>query len=155
MERERAVGLELRSLTNLIKRKFERIHKDSSKKIFTPMQGMIVEYVYSHAEEDIFQRDIEEKFTIRRSTVSKILQLMESKGYIIREAVPYDARLKRIVLSEETKEIHKATLKCKREVDGIMMQNFTKREEDEFYRLLRKMQHNLREDEKKWSGEER
>ena len=58
-------------------------------------------HLYRHREEQVFQRDIEREFSITRSTVTNILQLMERKGYIERRSVPQDARLKKLVLTEE------------------------------------------------------
>ena len=46
---------------------------------------------------DVYQKDIEEEFRIRKSTVTGILKLLEKNGFIRRESVPQDARLKRIV----------------------------------------------------------
>ena len=45
----------------------------------------------------MYQKDIEEEFRIRKSTVTGILKLLEKNGFIRRESVPQDARLKRIV----------------------------------------------------------
>lgn len=42
----------------------------------------------------IFQKDLETEFCIGRSTVTNILNLMEKKGFVRRESVSYDARLK-------------------------------------------------------------
>ena len=46
---------------------------------------------------EVYQKDIEEEFRIRKSTATGILQLMEKNGFISRESSKKDARLKRIV----------------------------------------------------------
>ena len=46
---------------------------------------------------DVYQRDIEQWFNIRRSSVTALLQGMEQDGFITRCAVEKDARLKRLV----------------------------------------------------------
>ena len=56
---------------------------------------------YNNRDRDIFQKDVETEFSIGRSTVTNILKLMEKKGYIRREAVPQDGRLKRLVLLDK------------------------------------------------------
>ena len=61
----------------------------------TAMHGWILGYLCRNEHKDIFQKDIEAEFKICRSTVTNILKLMEKKGYIKRESVPYDARLKK------------------------------------------------------------
>jgi len=63
------------------------------------MHGRILGYLYHHREDEIFQRDIENEFLIRRSTVTGILQLMEKNGLIFRQSVAKDARLKQLKLT--------------------------------------------------------
>ena len=42
-----------------------------------------------------FQKDIEQRFAVGRSTVTNLIQLMEKKGFVKRESVKQDARLKK------------------------------------------------------------
>ena len=53
----------------------------------------------------IIRKDIEEEFQIRKSTVTGILQLMEKNGFIYRESVEKDARLKRIVPTKKAEAV--------------------------------------------------
>ena len=50
---------------------------------------------------DVYQKDIEAEFKIRRSSVSSVLDTMEKNGYIMRQSVASDARLKKLVLTEK------------------------------------------------------
>ena len=45
-------------------------------------------------------------FGVNRSTVTSIVKLMEKKGYIERENVPGDARLKKLILTPLGEEMH-------------------------------------------------
>ena len=64
----------------------------------TPMQRHILNYILLETlHRDIYQKNIEEEFQIRKSTVSGILKLIEKNGFIYRESVKEDARLKRIL----------------------------------------------------------
>ena len=56
----------------------------------TRMQLFILEYLYQHQEQDVFQRDLEAEFHVRRSTVTGILKGMEKKGLIQRLSVEED-----------------------------------------------------------------
>ncbi|WP_458863565.1 MarR family winged helix-turn-helix transcriptional regulator [Acidaminobacterium chupaoyuni] len=98
MNREETIGFQLKAISNLIKR---RIHQTafSENEHITGMHGWIIGYLYDHRGEDIFQRDVEETFSIRRSTASSMIQLMEKNDFILRESVPQDARLKKLVLT--------------------------------------------------------
>ena len=54
-----------------------------------------------HREEGVLQRDLEEAFGIRRSSVTAILQNMERSEIIRRDSVDGDARKKRISVTEK------------------------------------------------------
>lgn len=56
---------------------------------------------------DVYQRDIEQWFHLRRSSVTAMLQGMEQDGFITRCAVEKDARLKRLVVTEKGHACHK------------------------------------------------
>ena len=61
---------------------------------------------------DVYQRDIEQWFNIRRSSVTALLQGMEQDGFITRGAVAKDARLKRLVATEKGRACHKEIEAC-------------------------------------------
>ncbi len=105
MEEKRVVGFEVRTLNNLIKRHIVNTRPPELDE-FTIMHNWAMRYFYENLERDIFQRDFEAYFSIRRSTATKILQLMEKNGLISRESVPYDARLKKITLTDKAIKIY-------------------------------------------------
>ena len=54
----------------------------------TIMQKHILKFILLETmHKDLYQKDIEEEFQIRKSTVTGILKLMEKHGYIYRESV--------------------------------------------------------------------
>ena len=54
----------------------------------TVMQKHVLKFVLLESlHRDLYQKDIEEEFQIRKSTVTGILKLMEKHGYIYRESV--------------------------------------------------------------------
>lgn len=58
----------------------------------TVMQKHILKFILLETlHREIYQKDIEEEFQIRKSTVTGILQLMEKNGFIYRENVEKDA----------------------------------------------------------------
>ena len=74
-----------------------------AKEDMTPIQSRILGYIFLEESKGnaVFQRDIEEIFRIRRSSVTSVLQLLEKKGLLRRESVPEDGRLKRLALTEK------------------------------------------------------
>lgn len=79
-EAPQVIPAQLRRVNNLIFRKIGQIARTNGVEAVTPMHGWIMEYLYRHSETPVFQRDIEREFSITRSTVTNILQLMERKG---------------------------------------------------------------------------
>ncbi|MDE7234566.1 MAG: MarR family transcriptional regulator, partial [Ruminiclostridium sp.] len=95
--------------------------------------------------ENVYQRDIEEEFGIRRSTATRLLQLMESNGLIVRESVSSDARLKKITITEKGIAFD---AKVRGEIDrfeAALAQSFTEKELEEFFRLTEKLRNTLSE----------
>lgn len=143
MEMPRAVGLEIKAMSNLFKRQLERkghLPEDAP----TGVQGMVIRFLVNNQDKkDIFQRDIESFFSMRRPTATGILQLMEKNGMILREPVPYDARLKRLVLTEKALRFHAEITRRFQEVEALALQGITPEEIDLFFRLADKVKQNL------------
>ena len=107
--KKRKIGHELRTLDNMMSRNLMAAARERGVDELTAMHGWILGYLCRNEDKDIFQKDIEAEFKICRSTVTNILKLMEKKGYIKRESVPYDARLKKLVLTDTGRELHEKT----------------------------------------------
>ena len=105
------IPAQMRRVNNLISRRVNYYSRENGVEDVTAMHGWILAYLYQYQDREIFQRDIERAFSITRSTVTNILQLMEKKGYIRRMSVPQDARLKRLVLTEAGAEAHRQILR--------------------------------------------
>jgi len=89
-----------------------------------------------HAEEEgrcVFQREIEDIFRIKRSSVTSVLQTLEKKGLIIRESIPEDARVKKLVLTEKAKKMQVCTYHALGNMEREMRSLFT---EEEFKQFL-------------------
>lgn len=73
----------------------------------TVMQHVVLGYLMQHENQgDIFQRDIEAVFDVRRSSVSSLICLLEKKGYVWRGGVDKDARLKKIAITQKGRQIY-------------------------------------------------
>ena len=138
------IPAQLRRVDNLIFRRLNQFSRANGVEQTTPMHGWIIEYLYRHRDEPVFQRDIEREFSITRSTVTNILQLMERKGYIQRLSVPQDARLKQLVLTEEGIRLHEKTLLSFHPTDDYVAGLLTEEENAELLRLLNKLREALK-----------
>ena len=85
------VGRSVGMLSNLIRRHFSTF---SFHDTLSGTQGKTLHFILARGQEcDVFQKDIEEEYSLRPPTATKLLKDMEKSGLIYREAVPYDARL--------------------------------------------------------------
>lgn len=80
----------------------------------TGVRGMLLgEIIHANERnEDVFQRDVEQWFHIRRSSVTAILQGMEQDGFITRCSVERDARLKRLEATAKGRAYHDRIKAC-------------------------------------------
>ncbi len=141
--RKKPIGFELRSLNNLIMRKFE--HSPIKKQVdsVTGTNGWIIGFLSENADKDIYQKDLEEQFSITRSTASKVLILMEKKGLIERCGVPHDARLKKLTLTEKAWEISELMIEDATQMEKILTKGFTEEELEYLYSCIQKMKNNI------------
>lgn len=108
LKRKKTIGHEVRTLNNLIKRHVRNSEVTQKIESASGVHGWVIGYLYDHRDRDIFQKDFEEAFQIRRSTATEIMKLMEKNGLIVREKMESDGRLKRIVLTERAISFHEA-----------------------------------------------
>lgn len=138
-EGPQVIPAQLHRVDNLIFRRLNQFSRANGVEQTTPMHGWIIEYLYRHRDEPVFQRDIEREFSITRSTVTNILQLMERKGYITRQSVEQDARLKQLVLTEKGRQFHEDTMRAFHQTDEYVAGLLTEEENIELLRLLNKL----------------
>lgn len=144
MPHSKDIGFQLHNLSNLL-----RQHVEASSTALPPDDHVsrsnlwILNYLAHHAEKDIFQKDIENAFCIRRSTVSKVLRLMEEKGYIRREEVTQDARLKKIVLTDAGMALHVCMLEERKNTEAMLRQGISDDELEVFFRVMQKLKNNI------------
>lgn len=142
MEEKRAIGLELRRLNILVKRFIEN-NRPRELDEYTSVHGWALRYFYENRDRDVFQKDFEAYFSIRRSTATKILQLMEKNEFILRESVPYDARLKKITLTPKAVEVYEMILKDIDKNEKIFAKGISEEELAAFFATLDKIKANL------------
>jgi len=137
VDNEIRIGREIFGLANQLKRK---IGKESSQYGVTSIQGRIIGFVnWQSSKRDIFQKDIEAEFNIRRSSVTSVLKLMEKNGLIERVSVSEDARLKKIILTEKGREVDKHVHNFIDDMENELKDEFTDIELDMFMDLVNRL----------------
>ncbi len=145
MRKNDDIGFKIRMLSNLIRRDVENSRNELGISLPKGINGWAISYFYENREKDIFQKDFEAEFSIRRSTASSILKTMEQNGFVERVSVPYDARLKKIVLTNKAVEIHKTVIKDIEKREQRLRKGLTNTEIDNFLTTLDKLTANMEE----------
>ena len=143
---EKRIGLELKTLNNLIKRRLDKSPVKTDLDALTGTHGYIVGYLCrNHDKGDFFQRDIERQFSLRPSTASVLLQRMEKNGLIVREPLPQDARCKRLVLTDKAWEFHRLAVADHEALERRLRGGITDEELEVFFTVMQKFKANLEE----------
>lgn len=126
-----SVDKEICCVANLIRKEFDNLVFGSvySEDRITRMNIWIIDYIYDKRGEDVFQKDIERKMSITRSTASKIIDLMVQKKLVERSAVEYDARLKKLTLTPKALKLRDEMEKNSKKVYEKVMAGFSDEEE--------------------------
>ena len=99
----------------------------------------ILRYLEDHRGENVFQKDLENAFKVRRSTVSKTVELMEQKQLIVRESVNGDARKKKLCLTPKADLVLATVKKAVDALEECVRQVFAPADYDVLMQLLRQL----------------
>lgn len=139
----RKLSFELHRSSRLVKRYMDN---DASKMYVDKMtgtHGWAIGFFFHNRDKDIFQKDFEQEFNIRRSTASNILSLIEKNGLIKRESVPYDARLKKITLTQKALDVQSVVDDAFERLEDKLRKDISEEDLQVFFRVIDKINSNL------------
>lgn len=128
-------------LSNKIRR---RIDSFSSKKNLSGSQGKVLHFILAQTE-DVFQKDIEEEYSLRPSSATELLKQMEKNGLIRREQTAYDARLKRIIPTEKAEAFKDQVIEDLTTLEEEITRGIDPEKLEIFYQVVEQMMKNLSE----------
>ena len=135
------LGRNVHMLSRLLKRNTDI---EVTKYGITGVQSAMIGFIYEKSKKkDVFAKDIEKEFELRRASTAGLLQNMEKNGLIKREMVGNDARLRKIVLTEKALELRKKLNKSIKNIENKMQAGLTKEEVEKYLELTKKMTKNL------------
>ncbi len=126
-------------LSNQLRRKLDML---SSRKEFSGSQGRTLHFLLAQTQ-DVFQKDIEEEYSIRPSTATELLKQMEKNGLIVREPVAYDNRLKKIVLTDKALIYKHQVVEDLTELERNLVKDISEADLEIFFQVIEKMMDNL------------
>lgn len=142
----RGIGVRLRMLNNAVRRFIDRTSENKTEiDNLTCSNGWIIGHLCEAEKEgrDVLQRELEDEFGITRSTASKVLILLEKKGLIARVGVSHDARLKKITLTDRSREIGSRMSEDAERLEAQLTRGFSPKELETLYSYLERLQKNI------------
>ena len=140
---KKKIGAEIRVLANLIGRNLNDINFGDECYNLTGPQTLILAYLYRRQNDDVFQKDIEWEFNVRRSSATGVLKCLEANGFIRRESINRDARLKKIILTKKAYKHREVLERHIDELEKILVSGLSQQEIDDLIKILGKIKRNL------------
>ncbi len=141
---DKPISLELRTLNNMIMRYMDKHSHKKNIDAITGTNGWIIAFIANRPDKDVFQRDLENIFGITRSTASKVVNLMVHKGLVERQSVPYDARLKKLVLTPRAQELSNLMQQDAVDMETMLTKGFSQEEREQLSGFIARMRENVR-----------
>lgn len=110
----------------------------------TDTQAIVLHYIlFESRRHDVFGKDVEEYFGIKASSVNSMINYLEAAGFVRRETMEEDKRLKRLTPTEKAYEIESWLMEVIH--DGVVdiFAGFTEEEMQVLKSLMEKMRVNL------------
>ncbi|MBQ7548316.1 MAG: MarR family transcriptional regulator [Clostridia bacterium] len=138
------ISLELKSLNRGIHRYLENLRCEKENlRTLSVTNCMIIGFLARNQGREIYQKDIEKKFGITRSTASKVIKLMEEKQLVRRQKVPGDARLRKLELTEKSLLISEVMAADAEKTEDQLLSGFSEDEKNTLAEYLERMKNNI------------
>lgn len=136
---------EIKSLANILNRKLTDAIETLGDEEITGFQLWILFYIYYHqrVNSEVYQKDIEQYFDIRRPTASKLLAALEELGYLERQRDIEDQRRKMLILSEKAKAVVLTKEESTKDFMSNLVYGFTSSELKLFLSSINDLKKNL------------
>lgn len=144
---EKNILFQIKSLEQLIIRDlFMKVMSNEVciKKIPSPTQMRIIDYILECGDNPVYQKDLETIFNLRRATISEVLKTMEKNNMILRIVSKDDTRTKEIKLSKEAKELFDFHKKKLLELEDIITKDINVNDLEVFSKVISKMKENIK-----------
>ena len=133
---------EFKRISNLVKRKVDCSEVIKNLSELTGTQGHIINFVgkKNACGQEVYQKDIENEMSLRRSSVTGLLSAMEEKGFIQRQSVKSDKRINKIVLTDKAKAFNKSVIEYFDDLDKEVKSIFNEKEYEDLKEYLKRIE---------------
>lgn len=138
------LGLSIEKINHIISRKMDSAVIKAIGDNLSVSQAYVIDFIAVEGKyREIFQKDLEKEFDLKRSSVSLMLNNMEKNDLIKRVSVSEDARLKQIILTEKSIKIYEKVSVAIDSVENKLAENLKPEEIKTFLDIIDKMRNNL------------
>ncbi len=115
----------------------------------TSIQSRMLGYLYFQLQngKQVFQKELEEEFRIRKSSVTSVIQMLEKKGLVRRAGVTGDARRKELMLTEQGIAVQETVMERLDALEGLVNEALSPEEKQIWLSCIRKIETRLKEAE--------
>ena len=135
------LGIDIRILSNLIYHKMNQITTETEN--LTVHQCFILQYLSQNTDKEIYQKDIEELFSIKRSTANQMLRTLENRRYINKKISTQNSQKNIITPTEEglasSEHLTQHMYQFMKKLHG----DISTEELEQFEKTLKKLWHNI------------
>ncbi len=134
-------GSKITLISHAIRQSFNRLFQDYN---LTYPQSRVLTYLFDHQDHAcINQRELEGALGLKASSVSSLVVTLEQKGFITCERTEADARNKRILLTDQARELKSVLNEAAQKIESILGSGIEGEEREIVDRALEKMVHNI------------
>ncbi|OSB12389.1 MarR family winged helix-turn-helix transcriptional regulator [Paraclostridium bifermentans] len=138
------LGLDISKINHIISRKMDASVISAIDDNLTISQAYVIDFICNEGKDkDVFQKDLESVFDLKRSSISLMLNNMEKSGFIERVLVKEDGRLKKIILTEKSINIYEKISDAIDLIENKLSENITEEEIKVFQNVLNKIRNSL------------
>jgi len=142
----RDVALDIKVLSNLIHRELEQRSRLMAGDTVSDINGLIMSHMLSRGG-IVFQKELEDAFGLTRSTISKVVNLMERKGMVEKIPAEHDARQRVIMLTGMAYKMAEQLQDESSMVTSQLLSDFDEHEIDVLSGFVARMMQNMRKEE--------
>lgn len=144
MSKEHQLLETIQRIYKMIDRKTTQYIQRDNPTDLTTMQAIVLQYIMVESKKrDVFNKDIENFFVVKSSSVTSMIHFLERGGYVRREDSAEDGRMKRLVLTEKSRQIEGWLCGTINEYIFNTFAGFSETEKEELQALLNKMLESL------------
>ena len=138
------LGLDISKIHHIISRKMDASVISSIDDNLTVSQAYVIDFIFNQCnKKEIFQKNLEKAFDLKRSSISLMLNNMEKSDLIERVPVTEDARLKKIILTQKSIKLYEKISTAIDSIEDKLSENITPEEIKVFQSVLEKIRNSL------------